>query len=213
MEMYAYNSTYLEQAQQNLGNMMDYAVNTCDLNPNHYFEMFLVTGVAEQFGKGNPRYVAGMNGCELVKEVLAKSNLPIPEKEEQMYLDKSPEYWSGWALAYYQWISGKSFERIHKAVKVEKILSMYSTLHEADISKLVGIMDEKLKQFYAETNLKIIRTRAGLSQSELAELSGVSVRQIQLFEQGQRDINKTQALNVARIARALGCRMEELLEI
>lgn len=147
------------------------------------------------------------------KTILIKSSLTMPDKEDEMYLDKSPEFWSGWALAYYQWFSGKSFEKIQRAVSMEEILFMHPTLHEADISKFVKVMADKLKQFYTETNLKSIRTHAGLSQSELAELSGVSIRQIQLFEQGQRDINKTQVMNVARMARVLGCRIEELLEV
>lgn len=53
---------------------------------------------------------------------------------------------------------------------------------------------------------------SGLSQRELAELSGVSFRQIQLFEQKQRDINKTQVANVVRLAGVLGCRIEDLIE-
>ena len=54
---------------------------------------------------------------------------------------------------------------------------------------------------------------SGLSQSELAELSGVPLRQIQLFEQRQRDINKTKAFDLYCLAKTLGCRSEELLEI
>ena len=177
-----------------------------------YFVKFLVTGIAEQFGKGNPRYVSGMTGCELVREVLEKSGSPLCGVEDEMYLDKSPEYWVGWALCYYQWFTGHSFEKIHGAIPVNKILLMYPTLHEADIAKFVSVMDEKMKEAYPDTNLKRIRMMAGLSQSELAQLSGVSLRQIQLFEQRQRDINKTQAVNLVRLAGALGCRMEALIE-
>ncbi|MBO5070969.1 MAG: helix-turn-helix domain-containing protein [Roseburia sp.] len=212
MEMHAYCEDYLERARQILGDMMDFAVNTCEMNPDDYFTKFLVTGIAEQFGRGNPRYVSGITGCELVREVMEKSGFPLDYEEDEMYLDKSPEYWSGWALCYYQWFSGHSFSKIHQAVPMEKILHMYPTLHEADIIKFVSVMDEKMKSFYPETNLKRIRMMVGLSQSELAELSGVSLRQIQLFEQRQRDINKTQVTNVLRLAGALGCRMEELVE-
>lgn len=95
---------------------------------------------------------------------------------------------------------------------ISKMQGMYPTLHEADITKFVGIMHEKMKAAYPETNLKRLRTLAGLSQSELARQSGVSLRQIQLFEQRQRDINRTQALNLLRLARVLCCRMEDLVE-
>lgn len=63
------------------------------------------------------------------------------------------------------------------------------------------------------TNLKRIRTGTGLSQSELAERSGVNVRMIQHYEQGVKDINKAQAITVYKLTEALGCSMEELLEL
>ncbi|MGN1187535.1 MAG: helix-turn-helix domain-containing protein, partial [Lachnospiraceae bacterium] len=49
------------------------------------------------------------------------------------------------------------------------------------------------------------------SQRQLAEKSGVPLRQIQLFEQGQRDIHKTQGEALRQLARALHCKVEDLL--
>ena len=63
------------------------------------------------------------------------------------------------------------------------------------------------------TNLKRIREEQGLSQSQLAEASGVSIRNIQYYEQRYRDINKAQAITVYQIAMALGCNPEDILEI
>lgn len=103
--------------------------------------------------------------------------------------------------------------KIYHAVSIEEILNMYPVYHEMDISKFVEVMDEKWNQYYVETNLKRLRTLAGLSQSELAKRTGVSIRQIQLFEQRQRDINHTKAIDVLKLARGLGCKSEELLEI
>lgn len=79
--------------------------------------------------------------------------------------------------------------------------------------KFVERINELWDEYYKETNLKRIRKLAGLSQSELAELSGVPLRQIQLFEQRQRDINKTNAIDVVRLCRVLCCKMEDLLQI
>lgn len=64
-----------------------------------------------------------------------------------------------------------------------------------------------------ETNLKKIRQGKGYSQSQLAEASGVSVRMIQFYEQGAKDINKAQALTVLRLAETLGCEVKEILEL
>jgi transcriptional regulator with XRE-family HTH domain len=62
------------------------------------------------------------------------------------------------------------------------------------------------------TNLKRIRRAAGMSQSKLAEASGVSIRMVQYYEQRARDINLASAITVHRIAQALGCTVEDLIE-
>ena len=63
------------------------------------------------------------------------------------------------------------------------------------------------------SNLKKIREATGLSQSKLAEVSGVSPRMIQYYEQGVKDINKAQAITLYKISQALNCKIEDLLEI
>lgn len=191
--------------------MLDFAVNTCDFEVKSFWNMFLVSGLNEQIEKGNPKYLAGISGCELAKLVCEKSGVSLIVDDE-MYLDKSPEYWAGWAIAYYQWSSNKKFSKITKAVPIDEILAMYPTFHEVDISKFVTVMEERLGNFYVETNLKTIRTIYGYSQSELAKESEVSVRQIQLYEQRQRDINKAQVYTVAKLAKALACEIEDLME-
>ena len=62
-------------------------------------------------------------------------------------------------------------------------------------------------------NLKKIRTEKGMSQSALAEAAGVSVRMIQHYEQGVRDINKAEALSVLKLADALGCEVRDILTV
>ena len=63
------------------------------------------------------------------------------------------------------------------------------------------------------TNLKQYREKRKLSQRELAERSGVSLRTLQDYEKGQKPINKAAAITVLRIAQALNCKVEDLLEI
>lgn len=61
--------------------------------------------------------------------------------------------------------------------------------------------------------LKLIRLKREYSQSELAKKSNVNVRMIQYYEQETKDINKAQAVTLYRIAKALDCRIEDLLNL
>lgn len=63
------------------------------------------------------------------------------------------------------------------------------------------------------TKLQTIRKASGLSQSQLADLSGVNLRSLQYYEQGAKDLNKAAAETVFALARALGCTMEVLLDV
>lgn len=137
----------------------------------------------------------------------------MDEIPDEMYLDKSPEYWVGWALAYYQWYTARSFMKIYKVATIEDLLKMYPVYHEMDIMKFVEAMNERWGQYYTETNLKRLRKISELSQKELADLSGVAIRQIQLFEQRKRNINHTRAIDVLKLGKILGCKPEDLLEI
>lgn len=211
MEICAYSRDYLELAQKNMGDMLDYAVNTLDYSLKEIWSMFIGSGISSQIEIGNSKYIAGMTGCELVDCILKRSGLENL-KEHVMYLDKTPEYWCGWALAYYQWYRNVSFGRINEAIPIDVIKNMYCTMHEADISRFVTAMDEKMKGFFKETNLKYYREISGISQSELAKESGVSLRMVQMLEQKKRNINKTGFEYVLSMAKVLGCRVEDLYE-
>lgn len=63
------------------------------------------------------------------------------------------------------------------------------------------------------SNLKETREAKRLSQKDLSDKSGVSLRMIQYYEQGVKDINKAQALTVYKLTEALNCAMWEILEL
>lgn len=63
------------------------------------------------------------------------------------------------------------------------------------------------------SNLKDRRKAMGLSQSDLAYLAEIKVRLIQDYEQGHRNINGSAGLTLYKIAQALHCNMEDLLEL
>lgn len=63
------------------------------------------------------------------------------------------------------------------------------------------------------SKLKEARERAGLTQKELSERSGVNLRTVQNYEQGYKDINKAQGLSLYKLAKALNVTMEDLIEL
>ena len=212
MEIRAYDELYLSDAQNILGHAVDFAVMTLDIDPDVFGTAFAVSSVSKQFAAGNPSFVAGINGCELARLVLTETHLTFSDKEDAMYLDKSPEYWSGWVVAWYQWYSNYSFTDILAVVSLSQIINIYPLYHEMDLSHFADFMHHHLKAANPYPNLRKYRNLSGLSQTQLASDSGVPLRQIQLFEQRQRDINKTSAATLFRLSKALHCRMEDLLD-
>ena len=211
---HAYNEEYLDDAMKNLGDMVDYAVHNCGYEPDTFFDLFISSGIARQFENGNPKYVAGMSGVELAQAVLRNTNHTTEFPEALFSEDYGREYWAGWILAYYQWISKKRFEDIvSDGLPLSKVCDMY-ILHEADPSKFVENADIIIERYRLQrkSKLQIIRKARRLTQQQLSDASGVSLRMIQLYEQRQNDINKAQVNVVLCLARALGCDVEDLLE-
>ena len=213
MEIRAYDEDYLSGAQYILGHAADFAIVTLGIAPDTFGNAFAVSDISKQFANGNPKYIAGINGCELARAVLNSAGVSFADAEDAMYLDKSPEYWAGWALAFYQWYRAVSFGEILDMVPFSKVINMYHPYHEMDILQFVDALDGIRNTLESPTRLRKMREINGYSQSELAEYSGVSVRQIQLFEQKQRDINKAAAETLLRLSKALNCKMEELIEL
>ena len=211
---HAYSELYLDDAMNNLGDMVEFAV--CDLgfDPDEFFGWFISSGIASKFEKGNPKYIAGLSGFELAEAVLRETNVSY-EKREPSYIEfKGREYWAGWILAYYQWETGKRFEDIVKdGLTLSTVFSMY-ILHEADESKFVDAANELIARNKEKRKSKLsdIRKARGFTQQQLSKASGVTLRMIQLYEQRQNDISKAQVTVVIHLAKALGCEVEDLLD-
>ena len=208
----AYRKTYLPKAARNFGNMMGYAVNDCALDGSRFLHMFISSGLAQQFEHGNPKVVAKMSGIDLAIEAITKATGSAPKAVPSVTDYKTSEYWGGWALAHYQWYTGRKFSSILRYMPFSDILDMYYTLHEEDIVKFYEAADEIYINSRPQTNLNQIREAAGLSQAKLASEAGVNKRLIQNYEQREKDINKAQVHVAIKLARALGCSVEDLMD-
>ena len=210
----AYNELYLDDAMNNLGDMVDFAVRDLGFDPDEFFGWFISSGIASKFEKGNPKYVAGMSGYELAEAVLRETNISYTPKEPSYPDFKGREYWAGWILAYYQWVTNQRFEDMVKdGLSLSTVLSMY-ILHEAPESKFVESANKIIARNKAQKKSKLqdIRKARGFTQQRLSDHSGVSLRMIQLYEQKQNDIGKAQVSVVISLAKALGCEVEDLID-
>lgn len=210
--IHAYSESYLNDAKQNLAEFFDYAIIGCKYDANLFSKLFVQSGYADKFERGNPAIIAGMSGIELAKKVItyAYPNWKFPERKFSE--DRSNVYWAGWALAEYQWATCKRFKDIFSRISLAEIISMYSVYHQMDIEHFIEGMNKKYDSVEQETRLKMIRENREISQTELARLSGVSIRSIQMYEQKVNDIDKAQAGTVYKLSRVLGCTIEDLLE-
>ena len=208
----AYQEIYLSNAQAALGDAFDYAVNTCGIPGEDFAKLFCGSSVSRRMENGEPSLLSGKSGIEIAIEVIFETTGKQLEAVPTERMERSAEYWIGWAVAYYQWYSSRRYSDIFKVLPYGDLKKMYYTLHEADITKFVDIADERVREYFKDTNLKRIRTVYGCTQAELARLSSVTLRSIQMYEQRRKDINKASAETLYSIAKVLGCTIEDLIE-
>ena len=177
-----------------------------------FVKMFVASTVCKKIENGEVSYISGKSGIEIAIECVYEITGKELSVEPSEKFSRSVQYWCGWVACYYQWLSSMKYADIFKVVSYEDLLGFYPTLHEASVEKIASVIDDKVRAVHLETNLKRIRTAYGYSQRELAEMSGVSLRSIQMYEQRNKDINKAQSESLYHLAKALGCTMEDLLE-
>jgi len=209
--MSAYNELYIDDASCNLAEYLDYMVIDLKYNIDEAFELFAFSKIGHSFETGNPSTVAGISGTEMARKLIHEIKGLWEDTQPTQTIDRSREYWVGWTLAQYQWSRDISFlKMIESGIKCSKLADSY-ILHEADITKTFEQLDIIIEKNANNNSLKRIRTYAQMTQRMLSEKSGVSLRMIQLYEQGQNDISHAQAKVVKDLARVLGCRMEDLI--
>ena len=216
--IHAYNKTFLPEVQQNLGYACHFAINSCCVDTDSFFDFFIASKVAKEIEAGSPIFISGCSGTELALTIFDRIGY-IPKKmefdDESIMYNRSQEYWAGWILAYYQWFSGIRFSKIHENISLSQIVQMYHPLHEAPAEKFAEIMDDIIREKSRKqgTNLQQLRKFAGLTQKELSELSGVNLRTLQQYETGAKDINMASGKSINALALALNCNFYEVMEM
>lgn len=204
------NNLYLEDAMSLMGAMLDYAVNACGEDMELFYARFLGSGIARQISSVNPKYVAGMSGTELAMIVAERTGDPLPKMDYCTDIG-SPEYWTGWTMAYISLSLNMDFRTLsERGLLLKDVYSRYPSLHEADLSKSLSFAGKRM--LTSLNPLKAARISAGMSQKQLADLSGVSLRTIRGYEQGQRKLSNASAESLLRLCNIIGCTPDYLIQ-
>lgn len=210
--IHAYDEIYLSNARNVMAVMLDVAVNHWRYSIGDFYHMFLNSVFSKRLEKGDFTVVAGRSGIELAQSVLESHGAEVPSGDIEQSFFRSPEYWAGWALSYYQWYTNISFRTIEEEVPVEDIIFMYSPYHEMDIKAFVDHINEIRSRKRCMTYLKKMRQLKGMTQKKLSDAAGIPLKTLQQYEQGCKNINKAQCEYVISLAKVLHCRPEDLLE-
>ena len=139
---YPYDEIYLESVQKNLGFFFQISLRNLNLLPQDVQDAFLASEVSKQIEMGNPDFLCGKSGYELALIAFPKilTDDIIKQAISEPFYPEA-EYWSGTVLAYCQWKTGKSFSAILAQYPLERILSNYHLMHEADITKMANLIE------------------------------------------------------------------------
>lgn len=138
----AYIEPYLKDVMRNVGVLSHFCINEYGMSPERFANLFAKSHVAEQISNANPRFLAGLSGKEMADMIIEESKEDGYRRVDTDIYHVTPEYWAGWVSAYYQWYTAKSFAQLHADGQTyDRVLKMYHPLHEADLSKVVEVME------------------------------------------------------------------------
>lgn len=207
--MKAYNEIHLSDAMNCLADMMEYGVNECGIEPDDLFDMFIGLGYADAFGSGNVKYISGISGTALAQKIISEGKLQTHPEKDYIYVDA---YWCGWILAYYQHKTAIPFRDIIKYITFDYLHKAYPALHTANEETAVARFNKIIKNEEKTSHIQEARLNFGYSQSELANAAGINKRTLQEYESKRRDINKASGSVLCKLARALSCNIEDIME-
>ena len=194
---------YFLAAQEKLSAMIEMAVYVMHKKGEEFINTFLSSPICHAFESGDPFILFGKSPNELLGILF---NTAPPDSPH--FYDASPEYWVGYVLAYVQYETDKPYKDLLEAFPYEDLLRAYFPYHEMDLTAILQVFREKLRDRYG---LKAMRERLGISQAQLADLSGVPLRTIRSYEQGQNDIRKGTYETLRSLAATLRCEITDIL--
>lgn len=198
---------YVRSFARNFGTLLEMAYeDKKDMNVFYY--LLVRSSIIKEIENGNVKYI-NLSPNELYYEIIKDKK--VLKREYIPY--RGSYYWAGMMLTYYVFKYDISYKEINNNINLEQVVDVFYPLHEAGEDKFFEFINSNLNKENKETNLKTYRKLNKMSQNELAEISGVELRSIEMYEQRRNDINKAQSITLYKLSKALGCTIEDILEI
>lgn len=202
-----FNNNYLLNYKEKIAYVFSYAIDNLNIDIDEFENRFKNFEYITLLEKGDPHFVSGTSAIELVHEIFKE--IKIDKTKFNLY-SFSKAYWAGYYLSHYAWYSSYSYKEIFSHIPLKVIISLYNPYHEMDISKFIDFMDLQMDKKRAIA-LKKIRIKKNMTQKELSIISNVSLRMIELYEEGRNDIKKAEVGTIYKLAKALDVTIEELI--
>lgn len=195
-----YNEMYLNRIRELSALIFEICLYDLNMEDIDFIDKVINSSIINDLSNADVDII-GRSSIELIYELL---NIKI-NKNNYLYKD---EYWIGFNIAYLSWYYNKSFKEVLSEVNLNEFRKLYITYHEMDERHLKDYLSTRLG---VKSKLKEMRLKRRLSQSQLAYLSNVNVRNIKTYEQNENDINKAQVNILLSLARVLNCSIEDIL--
>ena len=141
----SYDQMYLSDVQKNLGFLFQFCLCNLKKSPEELQQDFLSSIIPAQIEFGNPDFLSGKSGLELAFFLYQDIEQEIKEALQEPYYPQA-EYWAGFVVAYAQWKLQIPFSILFSKYPLERILANYHLMHEADISKMVDLIQSEMSQ-------------------------------------------------------------------
>lgn len=135
----AYSELYIHDSQKNIACAFEYGVLGLNYTLEEFVQKWIGFPKIELIETGNPMYIAGMSGIELARLVTSRQN----EDVKKLAYNPTENYWTGWIASYYQWLRNTTYKNIFTKMTANDFLCVYPTMHEADINRIIELLDEK----------------------------------------------------------------------
>lgn len=203
----------LEILMENMGDAFSFVSINYQLDLDIFITNLFFSKILKEIEGLNPKYTTGISGVELALIVINKMGLNPCDQDLEYSRTDIVAYWTGSMLAYFQYVTQIPYSTILSLVKMDEISSLYYPLHEASEDKFVDVLLRIIGERKQISRLQARRKAMGLSQSELANYSGVNLRTLQDYEIKRKNINNASISILLKLSNALKCNVTDIIEL